>query len=184
MSDPLVPPRLDDAAAIPALPAADPSSPVDRLAFWGRGRPGRARLSPASWFDRLRGDPRLGAVALVAVAVISGLVWYQISAGASTPTDGATDAASASTNASASGATAGPGASTSTTQPGELVVHVAGAVANPGIVTLAPGARVVDAIEAAAGERVAEGVMRARTGQVTIDPGYDGVYGKVRLWAS
>ena len=41
-----------------------------------------------------------------------------------------------------------------------------------------------DVIEAAAGERVAEGVMRARTGQVTIDPGYDGVYGKVRIWAS
>jgi uncharacterized protein (TIGR00375 family) len=39
-----------------------------------------------------------------------------------------------------------------------------------------------DAIEEVAGERVADGVVRARTGQVTIDPGYDGVYGTVRLW--
>ena len=34
----------------------------------------------------------------------------------------------------------------------------------------------------AAGERVAEGVMRARLGQVRIRPGFDGEYGLVRLW--
>lgn len=153
MSDPLVPPRPGDAAGIPALPITDPSSPADRLAFWGRGRSGsdRFRASPASWFDRLRGDPRVGAVVLVAVAVVSGLVWYQISAGASSPTDGT--GATADATAAASGepsTTAGPG-STSTTRPSELVVHVAGAVANPGIVSLPAGARVVDAIDAAGG---------------------------------
>ena len=42
----------------------------------------------------------------------------------------------------------------------------------------------LDAIESVAGDRVAEGVVRARTGQVTIDPGYDGVYGTVSLWPS
>lgn len=33
-----------------------------------------------------------------------------------------------------------------------------------------------------AGERIAEGVMRARSGQVVIRPGFDGEYGAVRIW--
>ena len=39
-----------------------------------------------------------------------------------------------------------------------------------------------EAIAAVAGERVAEGVARSRAGDVTVSPGYDGVYGTVRLW--
>lgn len=38
-----------------------------------------------------------------------------------------------------------------------------------------------DAIKAITGDRVAEAVVRARTGQVTIAPGYDGVYGTVSI---
>ena len=37
-------------------------------------------------------------------------------------------------------------------------------------------------IEAAGGERVAEGVERVRKGDIVIEPGYDGVYGKVSVW--
>ncbi|MCY4581385.1 MAG: endonuclease Q family protein [Chloroflexi bacterium] len=37
-------------------------------------------------------------------------------------------------------------------------------------------------VEAAAGDRVAEGVMRARLGQVRVRPGFDGEYGSVQLW--
>ena len=37
-------------------------------------------------------------------------------------------------------------------------------------------------IEQVAGERVAEGVMRARLGQVRVRPGFDGEYGAVQLW--
>ena len=37
-------------------------------------------------------------------------------------------------------------------------------------------------LEAVAGERVAEGVLRARHGEVTVEPGFDGVYGTVRIW--
>ena len=33
-----------------------------------------------------------------------------------------------------------------------------------------------------AGERVAEGVSRVRRGQLVIEPGYDGVYGRVHIW--
>ena len=32
------------------------------------------------------------------------------------------------------------------------------------------------------GERVAASVARVRKGKITIDPGYDGVYGQVRIW--
>lgn len=37
-------------------------------------------------------------------------------------------------------------------------------------------------IAAAGGERIAEGVMRARTGRASIEPGFDGQYGSVRIW--
>ena len=37
-------------------------------------------------------------------------------------------------------------------------------------------------IDRAAGERVADGVARVRRGEVSIDPGFDGRYGSVRVW--
>ncbi len=38
-------------------------------------------------------------------------------------------------------------------------------------------------IQQVAGERVAQAILKARTGQVVTDPGYDGKYGTVRVWA-
>lgn len=32
------------------------------------------------------------------------------------------------------------------------------------------------------GERLAEGIQKVRRGEITIEPGYDGVYGKVSIW--
>ncbi len=37
-------------------------------------------------------------------------------------------------------------------------------------------------IASCAGAKIAEAVMRVRKGQVKVDPGYDGVYGKIRLF--
>ena len=37
-------------------------------------------------------------------------------------------------------------------------------------------------VAAVGGERVAEGVARVRKGDIVIEPGYDGVYGRVRVW--
>ena len=37
-------------------------------------------------------------------------------------------------------------------------------------------------IEAVGGEGIAEGVERVRKGDIVIEPGYDGVYGKVSVW--
>jgi len=39
-----------------------------------------------------------------------------------------------------------------------------------------------DAIAKVAGERVAEGVMKVRKGDISIRPGYDGEFGKVAIW--
>ena len=38
-------------------------------------------------------------------------------------------------------------------------------------------------IASVCGERVAGGIERVRTGDVLVEPGYDGVYGTVRVWA-
>ena len=38
-------------------------------------------------------------------------------------------------------------------------------------------------LETAAGERLAQGILKARVGDVRVEPGYDGLYGKVRLWS-
>ena len=40
----------------------------------------------------------------------------------------------------------------------------------------------IEVIDRSAGERVADGVARVRRGEVSIDPGYDGRYGSVRVW--
>lgn len=37
-------------------------------------------------------------------------------------------------------------------------------------------------IEKIAGKKVAEGIMRIRKGAIVVEPGYDGEYGKVRIW--
>jgi uncharacterized protein (TIGR00375 family) len=39
-------------------------------------------------------------------------------------------------------------------------------------------------IEKIAGEKVAEGIAKVRSGDIVIEPGYDGVFGKVKIWAS
>lgn len=40
----------------------------------------------------------------------------------------------------------------------------------------------VSDIERVGGERIADGVGRVRTGDIVIEPGYDGVFGKVSVW--
>jgi len=133
--------------------------------FWGPPEPGERSAGfpprPGSWggplerlADRvreLRGDPRAGVAALVVLALVAGFVWYRLGAGGSSPAPttprAATTSAPAATGSSATGGPAGAAA-----KKGERVtVHVAGAVAKPGVYDLGAGARVIDAIEAAGG---------------------------------
>lgn len=138
--------------------------------FWGPSRPGRSRdgalvrpIAPAGVVDRLldllrawRADPRAGVAILVMVAVVAGFVWYRIGLGS-----GGTEAAGAHAGseapattpvpASAVPSSTGAAGSAPPAEGGDVTVHVAGAVARPGVVELSGGARVIDAVEGAGG---------------------------------
>ncbi|MSO78213.1 MAG: ComEA family DNA-binding protein [Acidimicrobiia bacterium] len=95
--------------------------------------------------DQWRADARFGVIALVVVAVVAGVIWYRVGvSGGESGTSTRPSAAAARTTPST--------AVTSTTQRSVgIVVHVAGAVARPGVVELPSGSRVIDAVEAAGG---------------------------------
>jgi len=138
-----------------------PPSGVPDPSFWARppdappyGGGPRDPIRPPldrSWSDALaerfrawRADVRIGAVVLVAVALAAGFVWYRL--GLSSGDSGAATREPAPTASTARADTA-----SSTTTPTKVVVHVAGAVAEPGVVELAPDARIIDALEAVGG---------------------------------
>ncbi len=118
----------------PDLPRPDPPRPLP---------------APARGIERLRehwDDPRVRIGALLAAAFVTGFVWYQLGVGQSSDANGSQPTAgSVPTTRAAESPTA------SSRPTGMLVVHVAGDVARPGVVRVAAGARVVDAIEAAGG---------------------------------
>lgn len=116
----------------------------------------RASADPLAALDSARAAPRsriaVGAavVVFVAAVAISAVVAFASGGGGM---QGEVDAPGVridgvgATDAAAGGATGEPGVAPT----GTLLVHVLGAVARPGIVELAPGARVVDAVGAAGG---------------------------------
>lgn len=127
--------------------------PLDRL---------RDRVSDA--LSALRGDARVGLAVLVAVAVVAGVVWYRVGSGGaataqrSAPSRAGSRAPSggSGTEPSGAGPTSDPaqavsGSGAPSPKGNRVVVHVAGAVARPGVVELASGSRVIDAVEAAGG---------------------------------
>jgi len=91
------------------------------------------------------GDARLGLAVLVAIAVIAGFVWYRIGIG------GDEVPPRRVTGATAGQPAVGASSSSTTVVRDAIVVHVAGAVATPGVVELSAGSRVIDALEAAGG---------------------------------
>jgi competence protein ComEA len=101
----------------------------------------------------LRGDPRVGIAALLVVAIAAGFIWYRL--GASDSGDASTTRRAPTTSAPTSGSAAGSstanGSSSGAKKVERVTVHVAGAVAKPGVYDLDAAARVIDAIEAAGG---------------------------------
>jgi competence protein ComEA len=112
---------------------------ADRLPLTLRG----ALVDPAA-----RGAVLLGVVALLAALVALGLAWRAAPRSVALP-PASVPVVTGAAPASPPPAAAGP--SPSPSPPGRVVVDVAGKVRHPGIVTLATGARVADALGRAGG---------------------------------
>lgn len=129
-----------------------------RVAYDAGGEPAAAARAPSRWAAPTGAAARIAAVLIV--LVVAGLTYLLLvrvppaPAAPSAPSDEpAPPAAVTTTDPGADGATA-----TSATSAGEdamsegvLVVHVAGAVLEPGLVELPAGTRVAEAIESAGG---------------------------------
>lgn len=121
-----------------------------------RPEPPRPYL-PAAPLERLRDrweDPKVRIAALLVVALVAGFVWYRLGSSGRAPASAAPRSTATTTAVESLGteSTAAEAKTTSTTGAGGLlVVHVAGAVAHPGVVRVESGDRVIDAVEAAGG---------------------------------
>jgi len=167
-STPLDQARRPPPQAVPRPLAPEPDTPWARALEWVRDR---------------RGDPRFGVVVLVAIAVVAGFAWYRIglaggsAAPAVAPRERSSVTETSASDASATGtsattdraAGAGDGADESGSGAATVVVHVAGAVARPGVVELAKASRVIDALEIVGGATPEADVDRLNLAAPVVD---------------
>lgn len=117
-------------------------------------------------------DPRAAvAIAVVGIvaALLGGLLWLR-----SRPAEvdlGPPIAAAVSTltGPAAAAASGDPGATAGPSNAATMLVHVAGKVRHPGVVELAAGARVIDAIEAAGGVRAGTDLTTVNLARPVVD---------------
>jgi competence protein ComEA len=138
-----------DAVAPSDRDADDSDADTDPNSLLPRWLPDGSTQHDGGWLAKVRADPgRAGAIALAAIAAIAVLVTVftlmreqpaPVMSAKLPPVDMAATASRGSS----------PGPSTRPNQP--VVVSVVGLVHTPGLVTLAPGARIADALKAAGG---------------------------------
>jgi competence protein ComEA len=138
-----------DAVGQPNRDAEDRDADTDPNSLLPRWLPDGSTQHDGGWLAKVRADPgRAGAIALAAVAAVAVLVTIftlmreqpaPVVSAKLPPVD------------MASSASRGPSPSPSARPNQPVVVSVVGLVHTPGLVTLAPGARIADALKAAGG---------------------------------
>jgi competence protein ComEA len=131
-----------DPPSVVAAVGDPPGSGPDAHPEFGDAAAGEAAAGDAA---RRQGLLRMGIGAVVALLIAAAVVGVLVSAAAQQGSSVAVPTA-----AFGSSAPAGPSTAPATAG-GQVLVHVTGAVHRPGLVALAPGSRVVDAVAAAGG---------------------------------
>lgn len=142
----------------PPDPSFDPARPFPPLTW-------RERLDDL--VARLPSSGRLVAAVVAVVVVI--LVGWRLLAPPAPPPEMAIPFADTSAPAASSGSAAPGAAATGAEAGGEIVVHVVGAVAAPGVQHLPAGSRVADAVEAAGGASPDADLSRINLAAVATD---------------
>jgi len=152
---------------VPPAPEPDPV-PAEAPDPPALPRPGRHAARRRLQLAALRlpglGAPQLTVLAVVVAAGIAVTAWWVVR-DQSEPVPAAVQAAATAEPLTA----ASPGAGASATSGGEVTVDVTGKVRRPGIVVLDAGARVVDAVAAAGGERAGADLSSLNLARVLVD---------------